>query len=203
MSKHHHDFNFNDRSSTAALLATRRSGKPRNMVAPGPDETQLQRILHAAVRVPDHGKLHPWRFVVIGPEKRGAFAELLKQALIAEGKASGDKPRDKHFEAAEDFAQQAPCLVVAISEPVQPSKIPLWEQELSCGAACQNLLVAAHAEGFIGGWLTEWPAYSNTVTAAFTQHGRIAGFIFLGTPGHALEERPRPVFENVVTHWQG
>ncbi len=194
---------FNDRSSTASLLATRRSAKPRMMTGPGPDEAQLHRILAAAIRVPDHGKLSPWRFVVIGPDRRDAFADLLKRALIAEEKAGGDKPRDKHFEAAEEFARQAPTLIVAISEPVQPSKIPVWEQELSAGAACQNLLVAAHAEGFVGGWLTEWPAYSNTVRAAFTETGRIAGFMFIGSVERDLEERPRPRFEDVVGDWQG
>lgn len=202
MSKHSTIERFNDLSSTSALLATRRSGKPRTMIAPGPEGAQLDAILAAAIRVPDHGKLAPWRFVVIEPDQRAAFAALLHRALREQAaQEPNGRLRDKDLEAASEFAHQAPTLVVAIFEPVV-SKIPLWEQELSAGAACMNLLVAAHAQGFIGGWLTEWPAYSNTVTAAFTQTGRIAGFIFLGTAGRELEERPRPDFADVVSRWQ-
>ena len=190
---------FNDLSSPAALFATRRSGKPRDMIAPGPDAAQLHRILSAATRVPDHGKLAPWRFVVIGPDKRDAFAALLQRALRAEK----PDPSARDIAAAEEFARQAPALVVVVSLPDAASKIPLWEQELSAGAACMNLLNAAHAEGFVGGWLTDWPAFSDTVRAAFTPGGRIAGFIFLGTPGRELQERPRPEFGEVVSEWAG
>ena len=190
---------FNDLSSPAALFATRRSGKPRDMIAPGPDAAQLHRILSAATRVPDHGKLAPWRFVVIGPDKRDAFAALLQRALRAEK----PEPSARDIAAAEEFARQAPALVVVVSCPDAASKIPVWEQELSAGAACMNLLNAAHAEGFVGGWLTDWPAFSDTVRAAFTPGGRIAGFIFLGTPGRELQERPRPEFGEVVSEWAG
>ena len=102
----------------------------------------------------------------------------------------------------EQFARQAPTLIVALSTPVADSKIPLWEQELSVGAACMNLLTAAHASGFVGGWLTGWPAYSDAVRNAFGSPGeRIAGFIFIGSPGRALEERPRPDYDKVVINW--
>ena len=188
---------FNDLSSLPAFLATRRSGKPRDMIAPGPDADQLHRILAAAIRVPDHGKLAPWRFVVIGPDRRDAFAALLQRALREAKLDASERERA----AAEEFARQAPVLVVAVSCPDTGSKIPVWEQELSAGAACMNLLNAAHAEGFVGGWLTEWPAFSDTVRAAFAPSGRIAGFIFLGTPGRELQERPRPEFGDVVSEW--
>jgi nitroreductase len=188
---------FNDRSSLPAFFATRRSGKPRDMVAPGPGAEQLRRILSAAMRVPDHGKLAPWRFVVVGPEQRDAFAELLHRAY----RETRAEPGKAELASIEEFARQAPVLVVAISTPDASSTIPLWEQELSAGAACMNLLTAATAEGFVGGWLTGWAAYSNTVRAAFAPEGRIAGFIFLGSPSRELQERPRPDYEAVVSEW--
>jgi nitroreductase len=189
---------FNDLSSPAALMATRRSGKARNLAAPGPDGAQLRRILTAATRVPDHGKIFPWRFVVIGPDQREAFAALLHRAYAADV----TEKREKELAGIDEFAHQAPVLVVAVSRPDAERPIPLWEQELSVGAACMNLLVAATAEGFQGTWLTEWPAYSETVRRAFTDRGKIAGFLFLGTSGRELEERPRPVYEDVVSDWR-
>ncbi len=193
---------FNDLSSPATLLATRRSAKPRNLVAPGPDAAQLKRILTAATRVPDHGKLFPWRFVVIGLDQRDALADLLQRAY----RADVGEPHKRDIEDIERFAHTAPTLIVAISHPDPEKKIPVWEQELSAGAACMNLLVAAHAEGFHGGWLTEWAAFSETVRRAFTDDfggiGRIAGFIFLGTSSRELEERPRPVYDDVVSDWK-
>jgi nitroreductase len=191
---------FNDLSSPAALLATRRSGKPRDLGAPGPTPEQLDRILAAATRTPDHGKLAPWRFVVVPPDRRDAFHALLEQAYRAERPEAGKV----ELEAVRQFAHQAPALVVALSAPAHASHIPLWEQELSAGAACMNLLVATHAEGLAGGWLTGWAAYSDLVRDAFGQPGeRIAGFLFLGTPTRELEERPRPDRDAVVKVWQG
>jgi nitroreductase len=189
---------FNDTSSALTLVKSRRSGKPRDLVAPGPSPDQLRDILEAAIRVPDHGKLAPWRFVIVGGDQRARLAALLTTAYRAE------KPEAARLEieAMESFAHQAPALVVVLSAAVQPSKIPLWEQELSAGAACMNLLAAVHAHGFTGGWLTGWPAYSNAVRDAFGDPGqRIAGFIFIGTPSRPLEERPRPVYDDVVRDW--
>ena len=190
---------FNDLSSTLALLRTRRSGRPRDLVAPGPDSAQLGEILAIAARTPDHGKLHPWRFVHVPQGRRTAFAALLQSAYLAENPAPGRL----EIEANQRFAEQAPELVVALSSPTPGLKIPLWEQELSCGAACMNLLLAAHAMGFAGGWVTGWAAYSEMVRDAFGQEGeRIAGFIFLGTPNVELEERPRPEPGEVVSQWE-
>jgi nitroreductase len=192
---------FNDLSSPAALLATRRSGKPRDMVAPGPDEAQLSAILNAAMRVPDHGKLAPWRFVIVGSDSREAFAEMLKSAYLADKPGAGRL----ELEAMEQFARQAPTLVAVLSTPVESSKIPLWEQELSAGAVCMNLLASAHAAGFVGSWLTGWPAYSPHVLQSLggREGDRIAGFLFVGTPSRELEERPRPAYEAVVSTWKG
>jgi nitroreductase len=190
---------FNDRTSPASLLATRRSGKPRDMVAPGPDAAQLHEILAAAMRVPDHGKLNPWRFVIIPAEHRGDFAELITSAYRAENPQAGPIELDP----LKQFAEQAPVMVAVISSPVQHPKIPAWEQQLSSGAACMNLLTAAHATGFVGGWLTGWAAYSETVIESLggKPGDRVAGFIFLGSPSRELEERPRPAYEAVVSTW--
>ena len=190
---------LNDRSSPLAFLATRRSGKPRDLVAPGPDDDQLAEMLAIAGRTPDHGKLAPWRFVIIPAERRDAFAALLLEAYRAE---RPDAARIE-IEAVEQFARQAPALVVALSSPRLESHIPVWEQELSAGAACMNLLHAAHAMGFAGGWLTGWAAFSERVRDAFgAAPERIAGFVFIGTPAKQLEERPRPDFDKIVSNWR-
>ena len=191
---------FNDPSTPLSLLATRRSGKPRDLVAPGPDDAQLHRILEIASRTPDHGKLAPWRFVLVPGDKRAALARVITEAYRAE------RPQAARLEieALEQFATQAPALVVVLSSPRTESHIPLWEQELSAGAACMNLLHAAHAMGFAGGWLTGWSAYSDVVRDAFgAEPERVAGFIFLGTPGKQLEERPRPDLQKIISIWQG
>jgi nitroreductase len=191
---------FNDRSTPLSLLSTRRSGKPRDLAAPGPDDAQLQQILEIAARTPDHGKLAPWRFVIVPADKRAALAEVITTAYRAE------RPQAARLEieALEQFATQAPALVVVLSSPKVESHIPLWEQQLSAGAAGMNLLHAAHALGFAGGWLTGWAAYSDAVRDAFgAEPERIAGYIFLGTPAKQLEERPRPDPQKIISTWQG
>jgi len=189
---------LNDRSSTLDLLRTRRSGRPRDLVDPGPNAEQLRQILAVAMRSPDHGKLHPWRFVHIAKDRRPAFAALLHAAYAQDNPAPGRL----EIEANERFAHQAPELVVALSSPTPDHKIPVWEQQLSCGAACMNLVLAAHAMGFAAGWVTGWAAYSPAVLAAFgSPSERIAGFIFLGSPGIELEERLRPEPGDVVSEW--
>lgn len=189
---------LNDRSTTLTLLETRRSGRPREMIAPGPSEAELERILAVAARTPDHGKLFPWRFVTVSTAQRGAFADLLAKALPEADPESGPA----HVQKALEFAHQAPTLVVLVSAPFADHKIPLWEQQLSAGAAGMNLLTAAHAMGYVGGWITGWAAYNERVRAAFCGPGeRIAGFIFLGSPGVELQERPRPPLEAVTRSW--
>ena len=189
---------FNDTASPLSLLTTRRSGKPREMIAPGPDAAQLGTILSIATRVPDHGKLNPWRFVVI--DDRPGFAAMLQTAW----KASRGTPDAADVAAINAFALDAPCLVALLSTPVEPSKIPLWEQQLSAGAAAMQALNAAHALGFVGSWITGWASYDAPVAAALGAsgaHDRIAGFLFFGTAGQPLSERPRPDPAAVITHW--
>jgi len=190
---------LNDRSSLLAHLSTRRSGKPRDLIAPGPSHDQLVEMVRIAARSPDHGKLAPWRFVIVPDAQRDALATLIADAYRAEKPDAGRL----EIEAMHQFAHQAPALVVVLSAP-RPAKIPVWEQELSVGAATMNLLHAAHAMGFAGGWLTGWPAYSDTVRDAFGgPDERIAGFVFIGTPGRDLEERPRPAIEDILSVWPG
>ena len=190
---------LNDRSSALSLLETRRSGKPRDLIGPGPSPQELEHILTIAMRTPDHGKISPWRFVVIAEDQRPLLAELLARALPEHD----PEANAAHYAKALDFAHQAPVMIALISSPIRGHKIPVWEQELSCGAVAMNLLHATHALGYVGGWITGWQAYSPRVTRAFCGEGeRIAGFIFLGTPANPLEERPRPLLTDHVSNWQ-
>ena len=189
---------LNDRSSLLSLLKTRRSAKPRAMTGPGPTAQELEQMLALAVRVPDHGKLHPWRFVVVEDEDRDAFAALLRQALSEEDPCA----TIAHHNKEDEFAHYAGTLVVLVSAAIEGHKIPVWEQQLSCGAAGMNLLLAAHALGYVAGWVTGWRAYSPRVTEAICGPGeRIAGLIFIGQSAVELEERPRPVLSDVVRRW--
>jgi nitroreductase len=159
----------------------------------------MERILTIAARIPDHGKLHPWRFVTVGEDQRDRLAILFREALSKEDECA---PPAKH-EKADEFAHHAGQLVVLISAPIADHKIPLWEQELSAGAAGMNLLMAAHALGYVAGWVTGWYAYSEHVRQAFCGPGeRIAGFIFIGQPGRDLEERARPELAEFWKAWE-
>ena len=189
---------LNDRSTPLSLLETRRSARPREMVGPAPSAEELERILAIAARTPDHGKLAPWRFVTVAGDQRDALARLLREALAAEDPTA----TAAHFEKAEQFAHNAGALVVLVSAPLEGHKIPAWEQILSCGAAAMNLLLGAHALGFVGGWVTGWAAYSERVRTAFCGPGeRIAGFIFIGHPGSDLLDRDRPAMDLVRRPW--
>ena len=190
---------LNDRSSILSLLETRRSGKPRELAGPGPAPQELERILSIAARVPDHGKLTPWRFVTVADDQRDALAALLRDALAEDDPSA----TPAHLAKEEEFAHYQGQLVVLISAPVENHKIPVWEQQLSCGTVGMNLLLAAHALGYVAGWVTGWRAYSPTVNAAFCAPGeRIAGFIFIGHAARELEERPRPELASVWRPWQ-
>jgi nitroreductase len=189
---------LNDRSSILSLLETRRSGKPRELVGPGPTPAELERILAIAARTPDHGTLTPWRFVTVADDQRDAFEALLQQALVDDDPEAPTAKRQKEH----DFAHYQGALVVLVSAPVPDHKIPVWEQQLSCGAAGMNLMTAALALGFVPGWVTGWRAYSERVRAAFCGPGeRIAGFIFIGHPARELEDRPRPTLSEVWRGW--
>jgi nitroreductase len=189
---------FNRLSSPLEYLRSRRSGRPREMVGPGPTPAQLDEIIAVAARTPDHGKLSPWRFVIVEADQRDELAALLRRAMLERDPLSTAAQQAK----AEEFAHAGEALVVLLSAPLKGHKIPVWEQELSAGAVAMNLLHAAHALGFVGSWLTGWAAYDTIVRQAFcVGEERIAGFFFFGSPGRALEERPRPEWERIVRHW--
>lgn len=189
---------LNDRSSLLAFLRTRRSAKPRLMTGAGPSPDDVEQMLAIAARTPDHGQLSPWRFIIVDADQRDALAAVFLEALAAD---DPDAPPARH-EKEQQFAHYNGALVVLVSAPVPDHKIPVWEQELSCGAAGMNLLLAAQALGYEAGWLTGWRAYSPRVLAAFCNPGeRIAGFFFIGRSAVDLEERPRPALADVVRKW--
>ena len=190
---------LNDRTSPLSLLETRRSAKPRDLVAPGPTAAEMEQILTIAARIPDHGKLSPWRFIIVADDQRDALEALLRKALSEENPDAGAA----HHQKEQEFAHYSGQLVVLISAPVADHKIPVWEQELSCGAAGMNLLLGAQALGYVPGWVTGWRTYSQRVREAFCGAGElIAGFIFIGHPARPLEERERPPLAAICKRWE-
>ncbi len=187
---------FNDLSSLPAYLASRRSGKPRDMIAPGPDETTLDAMLMMAARTPDHGKLFPWRFVKV--QDRKALADVLERAFVA----ANPDARPAQIEAITAPVYMAPTLVILLYAHQESAKIPDWEQQLSVGAVGMNLLHAAHAHGFVASWITGWACYDAGVNAELCQSAeRIAGFFYIGTASQPLEERPRPELATIVRNF--
>lgn len=192
----------NDTTSALALLRTRRSGKARDMALPGPDSAQLADIIAIATRVPDHGKLAPWRIVEVPLAAREDFAAMLVAAYRAERPAAGRL----EIEAIDAFPRQAPVMLALLSTPNVASHIPLWEQQLSAGAMTMQILNAAHAHDFVANWLTGWPAQSKAVAAKLGANGaedRIIGYVFIGSAGKVLEERQRPLAAEIVSIWDG
>lgn len=181
------------------FLLKRRSVVVRNLGEPGPSEDELTTMLQAAIRVPDHGRLGPWRFIVIRGENRTAFGKILGAAYR---KANPDAI-DELVEVEEERFERAPVVIAVASRVVKEHKIPEWEQILSSGAACQNLLNAAHAAGYAAQWITEWPAYNPDVAAGLGlgEDERVAGFVYIGTPKEPPEERKRAALEDVVSEW--
>jgi len=182
---------------TIDLLLSRRSGSAKAMEKPGPSKTQLAEILKAGARAPDHGKLFPWRFIVFEGKGRERFGDILAEILEAEDE------RSKQIEEERGRFLRAPLVIGVISAAREQIKIPVWEQELSAGAVCQNILIATHALGFVGNWLTEWYAYHPKVKEGLglKPGERVAGFIYIGTSSVDLEERPRPDMEKIVNYF--
>lgn len=181
------------------LLLSRRSVSVRDMTSPGPTPEQLQTLLRAAHRVPDHGKLGPWRFVVFEGEARATFGKELANIYCQDNPDASDKLQS--FQA--DLLTRAPLVIAVISTASEHEKIPQWEQILSAGAACQNLLIAATAMGFGAQWLTEWYGYHPQVHTllGMAPHHRVAGFIYIGQYHQQPEERVRPALEDRVQFW--
>lgn len=178
------------------FLLTRRSRPAKMLRAPGPDDATLERLLTAAARVPDHGKLEPWRFVVLEPAALARLAELTETRGAALGMEA-----DRIEKAAQSFRDSP--LVVAVVAVERPSeKIPSFEQLLSAGAVCLSLVNAALAQGFGACWLTGWQAYDREFLAeglALAENERIAGFVHVGTCAATPPERPRPDIAALTT----
>jgi nitroreductase len=191
--------NLNDASSIFTLLKTRKSASAKTMGEPGPTAGQLAEILEIAVRVPDHGKLAPWRFILWEGDARSAFAEVMK--------ARWKELHPDHGDASLDFVkglfQRAPAVLAVISTASEHPKIPLWEQQLSSGAVCMNILLAATAMGIGCQWNTDWVAYDDAMAKAMGMkpHEKVAGLIYFGTPTAPLEDRPRPDSKALLSHW--
>ncbi len=181
---------------TLDLLLSRRSGSAKAMIGPGPTDDQLKTLLACAARVPDHGKLAPWRFIVFRDEARARVGSILEDAIR---KADPAASPERLAQERTRFLR-APLVIGVISNPRQGVPIPEWEQHLSAGASCQTLVIAAHAMGFVANWITEWYAYDRNVLTALglSPEERVAGFIYIGHPKDPLVERPRPDLATIV-----
>lgn len=180
----------------ADRLARRRSAPAQSLIAPGPSRDEVERILRLGARTPDHGKLFPWRFVVMGPQSRADLAEQLRP--LADRRPDADKARKVLMKLT-----APPLTLLVISSPVDSQKVPVWEQQLSAGAVCMNLEHAANALGYSASWITDWYSYDAQAVALLgLQPGeQVAGFIHLGTLAEAPLERPRPDV-SAITAWQ-
>ncbi|MEJ1969681.1 MAG: nitroreductase [Rhizomicrobium sp.] len=181
------------------LLLSRRSGSAKAMTGPGPSPAQVEAILTAAARVPDHGKLFPWRFILFEDDARRRVGEVLVEAI----RESEPQASPERLDTERHRFLRAPLVIGVVSRTREAIPIPEWEQVLSAGAVCQTLLIAAHALGFVANWLTEWPAYNLRVKEklGLKPGERIAGFIYIGHPAQPLEERVRPDMTKIVTHY--
>ena len=181
------------------LLKTRRSFKAVELTGPAPSAAEIDTLLTVASRVPDHGKLTPWRFIVFEGEARRAAGAAIVEAFRA--KYPDAKPEQAEVERAR--LARAPLVIAVVSRAAPHVKIPEWEQVLSAGAAAMNLVLAAHALGYGASWITEWYAYDRGVLGALglQPHEKIAGFVHIGRPPGVPEDRPRPPIGEIATRY--
>jgi nitroreductase len=177
------------------FLALRRSASAVTLAEPAPSPDELDGLLRLAARVPDHGKLAPWRFVLLRGEDKTAFAARLEALANSRGDARA---------AAKLAKLKAPPLGVAVISSPRGGEIPQWEQILSAGAVCVNLLYAAQALGYGANWITDWYAYDPEAQAilGLAAGEQVAGFIFIGTPREPPQERERPQVSPLVSAWK-
>ena len=178
------------------FLALRRSTSAVTLAAPAPTAAELDILLRLATRVPDHGKLAPWRFVILQGEGKAAFAARLE----ALAQSRGDQTA-----AAKLAKLKLPPLCVAVISSPKDATIPQWEQVLSAGAVCTTLLYGALAMGYGGNWITDWYAYDPEANAILGLQAseKVAGFILMGTPREPPLERERPALAPLITRWAG
>jgi nitroreductase len=181
------------------LLKVRRSVKPREMSGPGPSAAELETILTIGSRVPDHGKLTPWRFIVFEGDARVRAGEIIARVFATKNPAA---PIDD-IEMEKRRLMDAPLVIGVVSFTRPHPKVPAWEQELSAGASAMNLVTAATALGYGANWLTGWFAFDRDVLEGFglKPDEKLAGFIHVGTPSKPAEDRPRPALSDIVTRF--
>ncbi|MGO4705886.1 nitroreductase [Microvirga sp. 2MCAF38] len=186
-------------NESLSRLQQRRSVPALWLTEPGPNPTDIDTLLTIAARVPDHGKLVPWRFIVIEGDGRRRLGEIAAAAFKA------DQPEAEAEKVAVELARfsHAPLVVAVVSRVKPHVKIPDWEQELSAGAVCMNLLNAAHALGFSASWLTGWTAFDRRVLDALglAPDERLAGYVHIGTAKETPTDRPRPSLSDIVTRF--
>ena len=190
---------LNDRRSLVSFLNSRKSASAKAMGEPGPSSAQIETMLAMAVRVPDHGKLTPWRFGVFEGKARAEVGRLFAARWAA---LHPDHGADSIAFQAGLFTR-APVVIAVVSTAAEHVKIPVWEQQLSAAAVCFNLLLAAQASGFDGQWQTDWVAYDAGAGFAMGLNDgeKIAGLLYIGTSTIALEDRPRPDAAALTTRW--
>jgi nitroreductase len=184
-----------------SLLRTRRSVKPIELGTPAPTGAEVDTLLTIASRVPDHGKLAPWRFIVFEGDARNAIGEKIAEAFrLDRADATADQIEFERMRLA-----RSPLVIAVVSRATPHAKIPEWEQVMSAGAATMNLVTAAHALGYAANWITEWYAYDPRILKAMglADHERIAGFVHIGTPAKPPEDRPRPDLSEIVSRYSG
>jgi nitroreductase len=181
------------------FLKARRSVKPREMRGPGPSVAELETILTVGARVPDHGKLAPWRFIVFEGDGRQRAGEVIAGVFARKN----PQATEAEFEAERRRLMDAPLVIAVVSFARPHPKIPEWEQQLSAGASAMNILSAASALGYGANWLTGWFAFDRDVLdgLGLTPDEKIAGFIHIGTPTKPNEDRPRPPLSDLVTRF--
>ena len=190
---------LNDQTSLLSFLKTRKSASAKAMGGPGPNSQQIAEILSIAVRVPDHGKLNPWRFIVFEGEARGKVG--------AQFAAIWSKAHPDHGEGIlafqRGFLERAPVVIAVVSTAAPHGKIPVWEQQLSSAAVCFTMELAAQAMGFDVQWMTDWVAYEEESKTAMgvAPTEQVAGLIFIGKSTLPLEDRPRPDAAALTTYW--
>ena len=177
------------------FLALRRSASAVTLEAPGPDPDEIGMLLRLAARVPDHGKLAPWRFILLQGEDKAAFAQRLEDLANSRGDGRA---------AAKLAKLKMPPMGIAVVSSPKDGEIPRWEQVLSAGAVCTTLLHAALAMGYRANWITDWYAYDADAQAilGLTGEEKVAGFIFIGTPREPPQERERPVVKALISAWK-
>ncbi len=190
------------KSDVIDYMQKRRSVPAKFMSGPGPDDRQLQKILEISCRVPDHGKLTPWRFIRYGEEKCIALGQKVLARAI-ERAAEKNKILDKEkIEIEKNRFCRAPVVICIVSCAGEHPKIPEWEQILSSGAVAMNMLIAANASGFDAQWLTEWCAYDQALRQDFglRDNERVVGFLHIGTRLYPKTERDRPCLDDIYTY---